>query len=164
MNNVSWIITVLVPYALLVGMTMLVRGRGTNDHFYKKAVDLSLDGCILGLGITAAIFGSRETRIALQENALYIGLLVSLINIFMLGFCANVSDLTQGSELRKAILSVLAASGTVAANTYVVEVANGAGYRLLALSCIGSILVPLGLLWLIELVRDKPQLPSPVGP
>ena len=50
-----------IPYLALIAITA-IEGRGRWANLSQRGIELGIDACILGLGVSGALFGSHEVR------------------------------------------------------------------------------------------------------
>jgi|SRR5215213_1826019 len=78
--HVSWFLTVVVPYLALASCYILLRGGG-NKQLFEKTIDASVDFCVLGLGIWAALVGTAEAQTILRSSTTKVRLSVFSLKV-----------------------------------------------------------------------------------
>ena len=50
-----------IPYLALVALAV-IEGPGESRTLSRRVIELGIDACILGIGVSGALFGSHEVR------------------------------------------------------------------------------------------------------
>jgi len=101
-----WLEAIGIPYLALIAIAV-AEGRGGWKSFARKFVEFGIDLCILGLGITGAIFGSDMVAARLGNHATPIGIACTLGDLIVTGFCLHLRGPDPDNESpRNASMSI----------------------------------------------------------
>ena len=78
-----------IPYLGLIALTA-IQGRGQFSNWSQRAIELGIDGCILGLGVSGALFGSREVRGKMGDVTAVIAIVVIFMDLTITGLCLHL--------------------------------------------------------------------------
>ncbi len=95
-----------IPYLALLALTVL-EGRGGWDTFARKILELGIDTCVLGLGVTGALFASDRIAERLGQGATSAAVSMVLIDLILTGFALHLrSEPPIWSEKVRAATSI----------------------------------------------------------
>jgi hypothetical protein len=159
--HVSWGLTILTPYAVLLIVFSFIRGT-TGVDFYGKTYNLALESSVLGWGICVALFGATEARQILGPWALEAGSIVLVFEFFMIAMIVHIKGWQTFEDIGKARLSVLLTSLIFAINTALVTLIDTQNdWFWTIVSAVGAVLVPivatLSLEWLVVKKKQSTQ-------
>jgi hypothetical protein len=115
---VLWLETVGIPYLALIALATMAAGRGREQTVAEIFVDLGIDACILGIGISGAVFANAEIRAG--ENAGAIGIAGVLVDLAITGICLRLREWRWPSEGWRAVLSLFLGVFILVINTAIV--------------------------------------------
>jgi hypothetical protein len=97
-----WLEAVGIPYLALIAIALIAiavaEGRGGWESLARKFLELGIDLCILGLGITGAIFGSDMVTARLGNHTTPIGIACIFIDLIVTGFCLHLRSADPKDE------------------------------------------------------------------
>jgi Na+-translocating ferredoxin:NAD+ oxidoreductase RnfE subunit len=95
-----------IPYLALLALTVL-EGRGGWETFARKILELGIDTCVLGLGVTGALFASDRIAERLGQGATSAAIAMVLIDLILTGFALHLrSEPPIWSEKMRAAMSI----------------------------------------------------------
>ncbi|MGH7863544.1 MAG: hypothetical protein ACREQB_01035 [Candidatus Binataceae bacterium] len=101
----KWNNYVLIPYLALIAIAILER-KGGWDTAARKLLELGIDACILGIGVTGALLaGPVKLGDQPPNNGLVITIL--LVEIIIAGLALNCRIWTRPGETSRAMLTWL---------------------------------------------------------
>lgn len=155
-NHLSWRLTVLLPYLALLVMTLLIRGRDKKQSFHEKVNEFSLETSIVGIGVTAATFGSTEARAVLGDAAVSGLAILMFANLAVTAVVVNVRDWGRlAPKRKKAWLMLSIGALSLAINTYLVGWINGLTWIWSSIYALASWVVALLFLLIFDLGRSR---------
>ena len=109
-----------IPYLALLALTVL-EGRGGWDTFARKFLELGIDTCVLGLGVTGALFANDRIADRLGHGATSAAVSMVLIDLILTGFALHLrSEPQKWSEKVRAAMSIFLGVLILAINTTIV--------------------------------------------
>ena len=161
--NTIWIVTVCVPYLALIALFILIKGRGGDLDFDGKTVELGVESTILGVGVSAAVCGSKEFQEVLGSNAMGIALLILFFEFLIIALAALAKDWkVQNGKLIKSLYIIMLGAIILGINTALVMFVDERG-RLCPTIVWGlcAFVAPIGLLliirWFVKLIKNRIQ-------
>lgn len=177
-KRISWPVTVFVPYLALLGMFIIVKGRGRlqkpvdeeieeqskegetanklelRNKFDRKIIELGTDVSILGIGVSAALLGTGEIKNALGDPVT-VAVVILFIDIFIIGVSANLKDWELMNTRVRAETSIALAALILGINTSVVAFVNQDALSHAVIKGLWASLAPSMILWLAYFIRLK---------
>lgn len=151
-TQVSWELTILVPYAVLVGISGFVHAT-TGPDFHGKTYRLAVDTSILGLGISAAFFGSPESRATFGRAASEVAAVVLVTEFFIIAIAVHSKGWRKLGGSGAARLGVFLTSVILALNMGLVTYVNRPGsIKSVAIAAICALIAPILVYFLFERV------------
>jgi hypothetical protein len=109
-----------IPYLALLALTVL-EGRGGWDSFARKFLELGIDICVLGIGVTGALFANDQIAGHLGHNATAAAISMVLIDLILTGFALHLrSEPRIWDERLRATFSIFLGVLILAINTTIV--------------------------------------------
>jgi len=105
MFSMAWLDYVGIPYLALIAVAVLERGGGW-ESLSRKVLELGIDACILGLGVTGSLFAGDLIRSKLGQDAAALGVAAILIELIVLGLCLNMRTWRVWQERTRATVSI----------------------------------------------------------
>jgi hypothetical protein len=94
----SWVTVAIgavgIPYLALLALTVL-EGRGGWDSFARKFLELGIDMCVLGIGVTGALFANDQVADHLGHSATATAITMVLIDLILTGFALHLRSEPQ---------------------------------------------------------------------
>lgn len=78
-----------IPYLALLALTA-IEGRGQSPKLSRRLVDLGIDSCILGLGVSGALFGTHEVRVKMGDVTGVFAMVVVFVDLTITGLCLHL--------------------------------------------------------------------------
>jgi hypothetical protein len=106
-----WLEAVGIPYLVLLALAV-IEGRGGWETFARKFIELGIQACVLGLGVSGALFANDAIRARLGDHASAYGIALVFVDLIVVGFCLHLRsagqypDAAQG-EVGRAFLSIV---------------------------------------------------------
>lgn len=114
-----WLGAVGIPYLALIVMA-LVEGMGGWDTFSRRVIESGIDACILGIGVSGALFASDQIRVKIGDGAATIAVVLILVDMGITGLCLNLRHWQKLSEPARARLSIFLGATILALNSWIV--------------------------------------------
>lgn len=115
-----WLQTIGIPYLTLMALTIFTAGRGRSDTTARIAIDIGIDSCILGIGVTSGVFVSTDARAVIGDKSVILGFVFLLLDLIITGICLRLREFKSPSEVARARLSVFLGVLIFAINTGIV--------------------------------------------
>lgn len=87
----EWLGAVGIPYLALLVLA-LIEGRGASPDFAHRFLELGIDACILGIGVTGALFASHEVRTKVGESGVLIATALILLDVGITGLSLHLRN------------------------------------------------------------------------
>ena len=95
-----------IPYLALIALAA-IEGRGQTVKLPRRIIELGIDTCILGIGVSGALFGSREVRVKKGDVTGVVAMTVVFVDLTLTGLCLHLRpDAPKLTERARATLSV----------------------------------------------------------
>jgi hypothetical protein len=117
MNN--WLGGVGIPYLALVALAV-IEGRGGWDTFARKFLELGIDMCVLGIGVTGALFANEAVQHHLGSATAPIAVAMLLIDLIVAGMSLHMRTAQVFIERTRATVSIFLGVLILAINTGIV--------------------------------------------
>ena len=114
-----WLDYVGIPYLALLAVAVLERGGGW-ESLSRKVLELGIDACILGLGITGSLFAGDPIRSRLSNDAAGLGVAAILVELTILGLCLNMRTWQRWGERARASVSIFFGTMVLIADSEIV--------------------------------------------
>jgi hypothetical protein len=114
-----WLDYVGIPYLALIAVAVLERGGGW-DSLSRKVLELGIDACILGLGVTGSLFAGGLTKSRLGEDTAGLAVAAVLIELIVLGLCLNMRTWERWTERSRASASIFLGVTVLVADSEIV--------------------------------------------
>lgn len=109
-----------IPYLALLALTVL-EGRGGWNTFARKFLELGIDICVLGIGVTGALFANDQIADHLGHGATAAAVSMVLIDLILTGFALHLrSEPPIWSERVRATISIFLGVLILAINSTIV--------------------------------------------
>jgi hypothetical protein len=109
-----------IPYLALLALTVL-EGRGGWSSFARKFLELGIDMCVLGIGVTGALFANDHIADHLGPSATATAISMLLIDLILAGFALHLRSAPESwNERRRATASIFLGVLILAINTGIV--------------------------------------------
>ena len=109
-----------IPYLALLALTVL-EGRGEWDTFARRFLQLGIDMCVLGIGVTGALFANEHVADHLGQSTTVAAMSVLLVDLILTGFALQLrSGPHVWGERQRAAIGVFLGVLILAINTSVV--------------------------------------------
>jgi hypothetical protein len=116
---VYWLGAVGIPYLALLTLAV-IEGRGASKTFSDRFLELGIDACILGIGITGALFASREVKAKFGDYATMAALVLMFVDLIIAGFCLHLRNFDRFTPAWKARVSIFLGTLILTINTSIV--------------------------------------------
>ncbi|MFI5353396.1 MAG: hypothetical protein ACHQZS_10580 [Candidatus Binatales bacterium] len=100
-----WLKEVGIPYLALIAITV-IEGLAPWPTFFRKGIELGIDACILGLGVSGASLAGNGISSKLGADAVGVAVALILLDIIILGVCLHQRDGVLLSERARMRLSI----------------------------------------------------------
>ncbi|HEY6331422.1 MAG TPA: hypothetical protein VI756_19000 [Blastocatellia bacterium] len=114
-----WLGSVGIPYLALVALAVIGGGR-RDATVATEFSELGMDACILGIGVSGALFATAEIRSRLAQDAGILAATFIFLTLLISGFCLRVRDSMSLSDVWKARWSIFLGLFALAVNTAIV--------------------------------------------
>ena len=114
-----WLDYVGIPYLALFAVAVLERGGGW-ETLSRKVLELGIDACILGLGITGSLFAGAAIRSKLGNDTAGIAVAAVLSELVLLGICLNMRTFEGWNERARAAISLFVGVTVLVADSEIV--------------------------------------------
>src|SRR5690349_5609394 len=114
-----WLETVGIPYVALLVLT-IIEGKGGIPSWEKRFIELGIDACILGIGVSGAIFSNQAVQKKLGSEGPGWAVFLLLCTIGLTGLCLHQRDWTGATEKNRARISIFIGLVILAVNTAMV--------------------------------------------
>jgi cytochrome c biogenesis factor len=95
-----------IPYLALIALTA-IEGRGHSLKLSQRIIELGIGTCILGIGVSGALFSSREVRVKMGDVTGVIAMTVVFVDLTLTRLCLHLRpDASKLTERARATLSV----------------------------------------------------------
>jgi len=94
-----------IPYLALLAI-FVIEGRAPHNTLSEKVVELGIDACVLGIGVSGAFFASKGINARLGEWAATFAQAALLLELIITGFCLHLRSLDYLNERARARLSI----------------------------------------------------------
>jgi len=101
----AWLDYVGIPYLALIALAV-IEGHGGWETLARKVIELGIDACILGLGVTGALFAGDPLRAKLGTNTAGVGIAAVLVELIIVGLCLHLRTWQGWGERAKASASL----------------------------------------------------------
>jgi hypothetical protein len=109
-----------IPYLALLALTVL-EGRGGWESFARKFLELGIDLCVLGIGVTGALFANNQIADRLGPSATAAALSMVFVDLILTGFALHLRAGPQRwSEKIRAAASIFLGFLILAINSTIV--------------------------------------------
>ncbi len=114
---IFWLAAVGIPYLALMALTVLDRSEDWQT-FSRRVIELGVDACILGIGVSGAVFGAHEVRAKMGDSTAVVAVAAVLLELVITGLCFRLrrQPARLGEEWR-ARLSIFLGVAILALNT-----------------------------------------------
>jgi hypothetical protein len=79
--------------------------RGKTDSVSKIFINVGIDSCILGMGVTSGIVLSAEASAKIGQGATAVALFFVAIDLFVTAICTTMRDIERITEAARARVS-----------------------------------------------------------
>jgi hypothetical protein len=100
-----WLDYVGIPYLALLALAV-IEGHGGWDSLARKIIELGIDACILGIGITGAIFAGDPMRNQLGNNTAAVAVAAIFAELTVVGLCLHLRTWRRWGERARASVSL----------------------------------------------------------
>jgi tellurite resistance protein TehA-like permease len=95
-----------IPYLALLALTA-IEGRGQSPNLSHRGIEVGIKACILGLGVSGALFGSHEVRVKMGDVTAVIAIVVVFVDVTIAGLCLHLrAQSTKFTEVARASVSI----------------------------------------------------------
>ena|SRR5215213_11856029 len=105
-----WLGTVGVPYGALIAIIIL-EWLVSNPTFNEGVMDVGVNACILGMGVTGALFSTREIGQKIGVEGFAIAIIILFLDLILVGICLhlrkNATTVGYGRALLALVLGLL---------------------------------------------------------
>jgi hypothetical protein len=109
-----------IPYLALLALTVL-EGRGGWNSFARKFLELGIDMCVLGIGVTGALFANDHVADHLGHSATAAAISMLLIDLILAGFALHLRTAPEmWNERQRAAASIFLGVLILAVNASIV--------------------------------------------
>ena len=103
--QMEWLDYVGIPYLALLALAV-IEGDGGWHSLARKVIELGIDACILGIGITGAIFAGDPARGKLGNNTAGVAVATIFAELIIVGLCLHLRHWQRWGERARATLSI----------------------------------------------------------
>lgn len=114
-----WLGAVGIPYLALLALAV-IEGRGASHSFVHRFLEMGIDACILGIGVTGALFASHEVKSRIGDAATTLAIVLLLGDLIIAGLCLHLRDFEPMSDIWRARCSIFLGVLILAINTGIV--------------------------------------------
>lgn len=115
----AWLDYVGIPYLALLALAV-IEGHGGWDSLSRKVIELGIDACILGIGVSGALFASDPVRVKLGNGTTGIAIAAILAELIIVGLCLHLRTWRRWSERARASASLFLGVSILIANSEIV--------------------------------------------
>jgi len=108
-----------IPYLALLALAVIEGGGGWHS-LARKVIELGIDACILGIGITGAIFAGDPVRSKLGSDTAGIAVATIFGELIIVGLCLHLRTWEHWGERTRASWSLFFGLLILIANTEIV--------------------------------------------
>ena len=119
-----WLGAVGIPYGALI-VIAIYEALSTSHTFNKGVLEAGVNACILGIGVTGALFSTPEIGKKIGISGFAIAFVVLLVDLALVGFCLHLRKKGDNVGYGRAILSILLGLLSIGINTGIVILLGG---------------------------------------
>lgn len=101
----AWLDYVGIPYLALLALAV-IEGHGGWHSLSRKVIELGIDACILGIGITDAIFAGDPARSTLGNDTAGVAVATIFAELIIVGLCLHLRTWERWGERARATVSI----------------------------------------------------------
>ena len=114
-----WLGGVGIPYLALLALAV-IEGRGGWDTVARKFLELGIDMCVLGIGVTGALFANDAVEHKLGNATAPIAVTMLLIDLIVAGLSLHMRTTKFWVERTRATVSIFLGVLIIGINTGIV--------------------------------------------
>lgn len=115
-----WLGAVGIPYLALLALAAIGGGRARLENAAQIFIQLGIDACLLGIGVSGALFATHEVRVRIGENGAIMAVTAIFVDLIITGLCIRLADYNKWNETTRARLSIFLGLLVLSINTLIV--------------------------------------------